>query len=242
MLMLPEPIIQCPREKPCPEPKEETRWEKFAREKGITKRKRERMVWDKDTETWRPRFGYKRDGEIKDWVIPLKKTDPDTIDKYEEKRLTKKGKVLKNELNRIRNMDKAAAKRNKGKQKNVVKIPSGIPTALEVKRPLKGNSERAKKSKRGMEAALSSLNQVQVSTASMGQFDAAVAGEGRKGRGTKRQYIDNQKNTKTRDMELLALTLSGNLPPDRKKLKNAPKRQERGVARKGGKGRKKSRR
>lgn len=241
MLMLPEPIIQCPREKPCPEPKEETRWEKFAREKGITKRKRERMVWDKDTETWRPRFGYKRDGEMKDWVIPLKKTDPDSIDKYEEKRLTKKEKIIKNELNKIRNMDKADKKRNKGKSRKQVTIPAGIPTALGEKRPLKGNSERAKKSKRGMEAATSSLNQVQVSTASMGQFDTTIAGEGKRGRGTKRQYIDNEKNTKTRDMELLALTLSGNLPPDRKKL-NKVKKVERGAARKGGKGRKKQRR
>eukprot|EP00938_MAST-03A_sp_MAST-3A-sp1_P003366 g3366.t1 len=82
MLMLPPPIKHCPREKPCPEPKPETRWEKFAKEKGIKKRKRERMIWDKDTESWRPRYGYKRDGELKDWVIPLKKTDPDTIDKY----------------------------------------------------------------------------------------------------------------------------------------------------------------
>jgi regulator of ribosome biosynthesis len=240
MLMLPNPVKHCPREKPCPEPKPETRWEKFAKEKGIKKRKRERMVWDKDTESWRPRYGYKRDGEMKDWVIPLKKTDPDSIDKYEEKRLTKKGKILKNELNRIRNFDKAAAKSNKGKKKTV-NIPAGIPTALGVKRPLKGNSERAKKSKRGMKAAESSLNQVQVSTASMGQFDTTVAGEGRKGRGTKRQYIDNQNNTKTRDMELLALTLSGNLPPDRKKLQKSAKRPERGVARKGGKGRKKKR-
>ena len=241
MLVLPPPIKHCPREKPCPEPKPETRWEKFAKEKGIKKRKRERMIWDKDTESWRPRYGYKRNGELKDWVIPLKKTDPDTIDKYEEKRLTKKGKILKNELNRIRNLDKAAAKKNKGRKKTV-EIPAGLPTALGTKRPLKGNSERAKKSKRGMDAAMSSLNQVQVSTASMGQFDTTIAGEGRKGRKTKRQYTDNQKNTKTRDMELLALTLSGNLPPDRKKLqKSANKRPERGVARKGGKGRKKRR-
>lgn len=170
----------------------------------------------------------------------LRNTELALKHRYEEKRLTKKGKILKNELNRIRNLDRAAAQKNKGRKKTV-EIPAGIPTALGTKRPLKGNSERAKKSKRGMEAAMSSLNQVQVSTASMGQFDTTIAGEGKKGRKTKRQYIDNQKNTKTRDMELLALTLSGNLPPDRKKLQKSAKRPERGVARKGGKGRKKRR-
>ena len=41
---LPAPIYRLPREKPVPEEKAETKWEKFAKTKGITKTKRSRMV------------------------------------------------------------------------------------------------------------------------------------------------------------------------------------------------------
>jgi regulator of ribosome biosynthesis len=56
---LPAPTTTLPREKPLPKPKEETRWEKFAKEKGIVKRKRERMVFDETAQEWKPRFGFK---------------------------------------------------------------------------------------------------------------------------------------------------------------------------------------
>ena len=203
MLMLPPPVTRMPREKPVPEPKRETRWEKFAKDRGITKRKRDRMVYDEETKSWRPRHGFKRDGEMKDWLIPMKKTDPDSLDKFEEKNLTKKQKMNKNKLNQIKNLDRA----NGGRKS----APAGIPTALEFKRALPGNDEKAERSKRGMKAASASLQQVQVSTASMGQFDRRVEGEGKRNKGVKRQFLGNQENTKTRDMQLLQLTLGGNL-------------------------------
>merc|ERR1712010_268390 len=43
---LPKPQTVLPREKPVPKPKPLTRWQKFAQEKGITKQKRSKMVWD----------------------------------------------------------------------------------------------------------------------------------------------------------------------------------------------------
>jgi len=206
MLLLPEPILRMPREKPVPEPKAESRWEKFAKERGITKRKRDRMVWDDDTGTWRPRFGYKRDGAGKDWLIPLKKTDPDHLDKFEEKRLTKKQAMNKNTLNRIKNLDRADRQGRKSSS-----APAGIPTALEFPHALKGDGEKATRSKRGMQAAKASLQQVQHSTASMGQFDRRVEGEGKRGKGQRRQFLSNHQQTKTRDMQLMQLTLGGNL-------------------------------
>ena len=67
---LPRAVLQLPREKPVPEPKPQTRWEKFAETKGIEKKKRGRMVWNEETEQWAPRYGYKRanDGGA-DWPI-----------------------------------------------------------------------------------------------------------------------------------------------------------------------------
>ena len=58
---LPERKTRIPREKPIPK-KIETKWERYAKMKGIKKHKRERMVYDKNADEWRPRWGYKRVG------------------------------------------------------------------------------------------------------------------------------------------------------------------------------------
>lgn len=43
---LPEGKTRLPREKPVPKPKAESKWDKYASVKGITKRKKSRMVFD----------------------------------------------------------------------------------------------------------------------------------------------------------------------------------------------------
>jgi hypothetical protein len=66
-----------PREKPVPAAKPPTRWEKFAKEKGILKKgKRERMLYDEPSGEYKPRFGYKRGrDESSEWLYELKSTD-----------------------------------------------------------------------------------------------------------------------------------------------------------------------
>ena len=49
VIRLPPPVVQLPREKPLPEARQLTRWEKFAKDKGIVKHKRSKMVWDEVT-------------------------------------------------------------------------------------------------------------------------------------------------------------------------------------------------
>lgn len=67
------PVV-CSREKPIPQPKKETRWEKFAKEKGITKKKKSRMMWDEASQEWKPRWGYGRAnaGEEEEPIIEVK--------------------------------------------------------------------------------------------------------------------------------------------------------------------------
>ena len=49
----------CPREKPLPKKKPMTKWEAFAKQKGINaKKKKSRMVWCEVTKSWKPRWGY----------------------------------------------------------------------------------------------------------------------------------------------------------------------------------------
>lgn len=37
-----------------------TRWEKFAKEKGINKKKKDLMIYDEQSKEFKPRYGYKR--------------------------------------------------------------------------------------------------------------------------------------------------------------------------------------
>lgn len=39
-------VFRIPREKKVPPPKQLTKWEQYAKEKGITKKKKEKKVWD----------------------------------------------------------------------------------------------------------------------------------------------------------------------------------------------------
>ena len=58
LVMLPDMTTPLPREKPVPKPKPQTKWEAFAEKKGIVKKKRSRMLYDEDSESYKPRYGY----------------------------------------------------------------------------------------------------------------------------------------------------------------------------------------
>jgi regulator of ribosome biosynthesis len=46
VVKLPTPTFVLPREKPLPRPKPLTKWQKYAREKGITRTKKSKLNWD----------------------------------------------------------------------------------------------------------------------------------------------------------------------------------------------------
>lgn len=94
-----------PREKRVPEPKPLTRWEKFAKEKNIKNKKRERMVFDEATGEYRPRFGYKRvDAGVAELpIVEVKHGADPYADPWAAAKAEKKEKVNKNARNRERN-------------------------------------------------------------------------------------------------------------------------------------------
>ena len=57
---LPRPELALPRAKPVPKPKPLTKWQKFAAEKGISKKKRSKLVFDENAQDWKRRHGYNR--------------------------------------------------------------------------------------------------------------------------------------------------------------------------------------
>merc|ERR1712241_416313 len=103
----PPPSYILPREKPVPKPKVLTKWEKYAKEKGIDKKKKkDRLVWDDVVQKWVPQFGYKKaQAEAdKNWAIPVKHNADSYEDPYEKLAEDKREKVAKNELQRLRNL------------------------------------------------------------------------------------------------------------------------------------------
>ena len=109
LMSLPPPILQLPRMKPLPKPKPPTKWEQFARKKGIGKfntsaggaareEKRKKLVYDEESGEWVPRWGYK--GKNKkaesEWLVELD-------DKVQEKeRGLSDGKTVRGEGRRER--------------------------------------------------------------------------------------------------------------------------------------------
>lgn len=54
---LPVPTTLLPREKSLPKPKPPTKWERFAAEKGISHRVKDKMEWDEDRQEFVARWG-----------------------------------------------------------------------------------------------------------------------------------------------------------------------------------------
>jgi len=171
----PAPAFKLPREKPLPAPKQLTKWEKYAKEKGIVKKKKkDRVVWDDVVKKWVPQFGYKKKQaeDEKNWVIPIKEGPDPVLNPHEKLEEDKKERKAKNELQRLRNI---------GRQKKV-KIPTvgvvnstgkGGAKQVGFSDELKGAAEYAK-------ASTASLGKFQPNLKKQLEATSKVAGKKRK--------------------------------------------------------------
>jgi len=104
---LPAPTILLPREKKIPKPKPPTRWEQFAKDRGIANKKRNRMVYDEESEGWKPRYGYKRgNDDTKEWCVEVPVNSEPNEDQFEKRTNDKKERIAKNELQRLSNINR----------------------------------------------------------------------------------------------------------------------------------------
>ncbi|XP_032688946.1 ribosome biogenesis regulatory protein homolog [Odontomachus brunneus] len=120
---LPKPEYVLPRSRAIPKPKLLTKWQQFAKEKGIqTKKKgRSKLKWDEELKKWVPTYGYKRakTQEQKEWLIEAKQDANPNDDPFAKAKEAKQEKQSKNELQRLRNI---------ARSKNI-KLPKvGLPT------------------------------------------------------------------------------------------------------------------
>ncbi|KAJ1961983.1 Rhodanese- sulfurtransferase, partial [Dipsacomyces acuminosporus] len=108
---LPKQTTVLPREKPIPKEKPMTRWEKFAKIKGIQKQKKSRMVFDEDQGEWRARYGYKgvnNDGQDQ-WLIEVPGNADPYQDQFQKRREEKKERIAKNSRRHQRNVEENMA-------------------------------------------------------------------------------------------------------------------------------------
>lgn len=116
---LPDAVTAFPRHKKIPEKKPMTRWEKFAKDKGIRKQKRGRMVYDEITKSWVPRYGKDSIKKIQDKTDVIREVKPGQ-DPYEDpfvkKKLEKKMAAEKQKYQEMRNKVESKGK-ERGKKK-----------------------------------------------------------------------------------------------------------------------------
>jgi regulator of ribosome biosynthesis len=159
-----------------------TKWEKFAKEKGIKKRKRSKLVYDEQTDEWKRRHGYDRvkdadriiiaDAKMSD--VPGKTEDPFTREERERRE-----RVEKNQGKQLKNLQNAVATHGKHVLPPTLQM-SAAPKKGVKALPLNGMK---KQQIRDLTA------QVAKSTASMAKYNAPIPGDEKiKTRGRRRQF------------------------------------------------------
>jgi len=155
-LNLPGAKTVFPRHKKIPEQKALTKWERFAKDKGIQSKKRSRMVFDEVTQQWLPRWGP---GSIKhvhndaDIIREVKPDDHPNEDPFDK---SAKLKRLDQEKQKMREL------KNRMESRGISTRSEDVPNTINQ------SSKRNWKDKKGTNKA---LQIAQSSTASMGLFD-----------------------------------------------------------------------
>ncbi|KAL2500763.1 Ribosome biogenesis regulatory protein-like protein [Forsythia ovata] len=166
IVKLPAPSTKLPREKPLPKPRPPTNWELFAQKKGIQKHKKDKLAFDEQTGTWKRRHGYDRVNDDKDIpIIEAKMTDEPGTDPFAERRKEKKGRVDKQERNRLQNLKQAA---------KVGALPSHVQLAATAL-PITGTQAMPRKVSKDELQNVAGM--ASTATASGGKFDKKLPGE-----------------------------------------------------------------
>ena len=182
-VQLPPGVTPFPRTKPLPpQEKPMTKWEKFAKEKGIKKRKRSKMVFDEQTDEWKRRHGYDR-AKDDDKIIIMdgkwSEVPGQTEDPFTRAEREKRERVDKNAARQQKNLQNAVQTHGKGVLPPTLQM-SAAPRKGVKALPLNGMKKQQ----------INDLTaHVARSTASIGKYNAPVPGDERiKTRGKRRQF------------------------------------------------------
>ncbi|KAI0092696.1 ribosome biogenesis regulatory protein-domain-containing protein [Irpex rosettiformis] len=196
---LPAPTTLLPRAKPLPKPKPLTKWEQFAKTKGISHSKKDKKVWDEEKQDWVDRWGWKGANKATEvqWLTEVPKNADVDFDPSAQARKARKERMAKNEKQYQQNLARA--------QQAAGSASSSTPNAT-------SNVQR----KRELDKTLATTR---ISTASMGKFDKKLDGE-KKLRGVKRKFEPAEVSSSTEKSHNLAILSKLDREPSAKKAKS----------------------
>ena len=220
-IILPKKILTLPRSLPIPKPKQMTKWEKYKKEKGITQRKRSRMVYSEIAKDWVPRWGK---GSIKkienetNWALEEKQFGVNPFEqKNQEKKLLVQKQKIREMKNKIRNSNEnnfnsISYLKNKKNNKNISldenneNKKSNNKISRKEKKKLKAEKEikRLEQDKKNLGRR---LEQIQKSTRSMGRYDKKLKNEKElnmiKKKRVDKDILQSRKKEKSRDKMIM---------------------------------------
>lgn len=182
-VQLPPGTTPFPRTKPLPpQEKPMTKWEKFAKEKGIKKRKRSKMVFDEQTDEWKRRHGYDRAGDANRILI--------MDGKWSEKGGNSEDPFTREERERRERVEKNAGRQQKNLLNAVATHGTKVlPPTLQMSAAPRKGAKALPVDKMGKNQIKDLTAHVAKSTASIGKFNAPVPGDEKiKTRGKRRQF------------------------------------------------------
>jgi len=218
------PTTILPRAKRLPKPKPLTKWEKFAKEKGIApKPKRDRMEFDEEKQEWVNRWGWngKNKDEENAWIREVKPSEEVTNPGLEinHAKRARKERTLKNEKQRLKNVQRAATEMAKSSSTKVLEASTTRPSTsltnkkadvraakiaentAHTKAQALAKREEQDKRKKEVEGLLVATKK---STASLGKFDKKFANEP-KVKGLKRKFEPTEQSAKVERKSQLAI-------------------------------------
>ena len=177
--LLPPGQTKFPRSLPLPSlVKPKTKWEQFAEEKGIKKRKRSKMVFDEQQDEWKRRHGYDRANDPTKIAIveaKLSSRAGETEDPFLKERKDKKARVEKNEMQRRRNLGEQVKARGAEALPATLRLAIGNNNNNNNSSSKKGGSDRVgAKSLKSKQLVKDVQYKVATSTASVGKFNAPL--------------------------------------------------------------------
>jgi len=211
-LTLPESIITLPRSLPIPIQKPMTKWEKYKMEKGITQRKRGKMVYSEEVGDWVPRWGKGSVKHIQDsmnWVMEEKEPGVNPFEQKSNEKQIAKAKQMKKQIKNEEFAKKYLAQKkgisnnnekNEGNNINKQHISKKMRKAFKAQKEI----ERLNEDKKNLGKR---LEQVQKSTRSMGNFDKKLKNEKEvnllKKKRVRKDILTDKSKEKSRDKRIL---------------------------------------
>lgn len=182
-------VEQMPRKMPLPKPKVKSRWDIFAEERGISKKKRSRLVWDEAAKDWVPRWGAnsaKHRADKQNWLVEVPLIS--SQDPFEQKRVSDQLVKAKQKLREARNKVEMSGD----------KLPAGV------------NSSLVEGKKRGKETLDEVLKRAQVSSGSSGKFDRRIQNEKVLDQGKKKKLLSSKAGQeKSQALKIMNSVLKG---------------------------------